>query len=255
MARGDMDPMLSYTGEEIPEEQRTLGVSEASPGPNVFSGAGDFVYRFDPESGSYTIVEAPREYQNLVGVVVSPGSRAYDSIQAEHQTGQSLWEAPTEEAAIPDPLAAADVDPAGSPEPVAAGDLGESPTAYTPSGDPGESPTAYVGEPGESGGLWSEGIAGRLGSALMPGTAERFAAGAPARQARREQSNAEYARAREAGEIPASLDQRIFAAVKAAFGSLPSPAKQPKKAAPSAEPEEASTDSGMDSGEYGDTGG
>lgn len=125
-------------------------VDEEADASNTFAGAGDFVYRFDPETESYTIVEAPEQHQNLVGVTVRPGSRAYDSIRAEHQTGQSLWEA-EEEAAIPDPLAAADVDPAGSPEPVAAGEPGESPTAYTPSGDPGES-GGYMppGEPGES---------------------------------------------------------------------------------------------------------
>ena len=246
MARGDMDPMMSYTGEEIPEEQRTLGVSDASPGANTFAGAGDFVYRFDPESGSYTIVDAPPEYQNLIGVVVSPGSRAFDSIQAEHQTGQSLYE---EEVAVDpaaDPVAA---DPAGLPGPV-----GMDPdqrvrapqSQQTKGGLPldagGPTQVHSPAEAAEAGGPLS-----RLGSALMPNAATH----APERQARMDQMNAEYARAREAGEIPASLDQRIFAAVKAAFGS--------KKATPSAEPEEASTDSGMDSGmdsgEYGDTGG
>ena len=237
MARGDMDPMMSYTGEEIPEEQRTLGVSDASPGANTFAGAGDFVYRFDPESGSYTIVDAPAEYQNLIGVVVSPGSRAFDSIQAEHQTGQSLYE---EEVAVDpaaDPVAA---DPAGLPGPVGM-DGGQQELLPLDAGGP-----TQVHSPAEAGGPL-EGIAGRLGSALMPNAAAR----APERQARRDQLKEEYARAKEAGEIPASLDQRIFAAVKAAFGS--------KKATPSAEPEEASTDSGMDSGmdsgEYGDTGG
>ena len=101
MARGDVDPMESYTGEDIPEEQRTLGVSGASPGPNTFDGAGGFSYRFDPATETYTIVAAPPEYKHLVGVTVQPGSHAYASIQAEHQTGESLYESPEEAADTP----------------------------------------------------------------------------------------------------------------------------------------------------------
>ena len=62
-----------------------------------FQGAGGFSYTFEPETGNYVITAAPEEYAHLTGVTVPPGSHAYASIQAEHQTGKSLWRAKADE--------------------------------------------------------------------------------------------------------------------------------------------------------------
>ena len=66
---------------------------------NSFQGAGGFSYTFEPETGNYVITAAPEDYAHLTGVTVRPGSRAYDSIQAEHQTGTSLYQAEAQDEA------------------------------------------------------------------------------------------------------------------------------------------------------------
>lgn len=90
MQAGLKDMGLFQTQVASAEEAVAPAAAETS---NSFQGDGGFSYTFEPETGNYVITAAPEDYAHLTGVTVRPGSNAYDSIQAEHQTGQSLYQA------------------------------------------------------------------------------------------------------------------------------------------------------------------
>ena len=102
MARRELDPMATFTGEEM--EPVSMGtVTPAAAGPEVFSGAGGYKYSYDPSTKLIKILEGPQG----VGVTVRPGSTAYKSIMAEKETGKSLYQA---DAVEPTPAPAEEVD-------------------------------------------------------------------------------------------------------------------------------------------------
>ena len=73
---------------------------EGVAAPKYFKGGGGFEYLHDPETGAFTITNAPGNYAHLKGKNVTSG-KAYDSIMAEMKTGKSLYQkaAPETEAA------------------------------------------------------------------------------------------------------------------------------------------------------------
>ena len=101
--------------EAFTPEDEPLDVAAAPKvaAPKYFKGKGDFEYLHDPETGAFTITSAPENYAHLKGKNVTSG-KAYDSIMAEMETGQSLYKK-DESAAEPAPEPAPEAAPLEPP--------------------------------------------------------------------------------------------------------------------------------------------
>tara|TARA_R110002012_G_scaffold112190_1_gene257671 strand:+ start:13 stop:867 length:855 start_codon:yes stop_codon:yes gene_type:complete len=82
-----------FTPEDEPFEMEGATAPKEKAASKYFKGAGGFEYLHDPKTGAFTITNAPKNYAHLKGKNVTSG-KAYDSIMAEMETGQSLYEEP-----------------------------------------------------------------------------------------------------------------------------------------------------------------
>ena len=92
-----------FTPEDESFEMEGATAPKEKAAPKYFKGEGGFEYLHDPETGAFTITNAPKNYAHLKGKNVTSG-KAYDSIMAEMETGQSLYQAEAQDEAPADPV-------------------------------------------------------------------------------------------------------------------------------------------------------